>query len=103
MFIACDRRHQTADRVQDLNRRIPALGRQIARQNDMAVEKGSGSIDNRVLLVIALHQNRVEGDNTSLLKLSLSLNQSRHSPEDGWRIPLRGGRLPRRKTNLARG
>ena len=69
------RRHQTADRVQHLNRRIPSLCRQGARQHHMPIQQRAHRVHQRVLLVVALHQHRIEGGNRSRAKLPGALDQ----------------------------
>src|SRR5690606_18354222 len=95
-------RHRTADRGFNINCRVvPGFG-QTARQHDMAVEDRARGVGNRVLLVIAFGQYRIErGDGAAAADaVPRALNQRRELGEDRRRVAFGRGRLADGQRNL---
>src|SRR5690606_9521619 len=61
VFARHDRRHHPRDRGFDVDGRVVTGFRQGARQYDVAVQNGARRIGDRVLLVVAFRQHRIEG------------------------------------------
>ena len=68
----------------------------------ISVALTSDGIDQRILLIVALHQHGVKSCNASLPKLAGTLDQLRESIKDRRGISLGRWRLTRRQTHLAR-
>ena len=60
MFGADDVGHHPRQRAADVDRRIDALLGKRAREDDMAVDDRAGGVDDRVLIVVAVGEHRVE-------------------------------------------
>lgn len=79
-------------------------GGQIAREHDVSVEDAPHGIGDRLVVIVALDQDRVErGDAPAPAEGASPLEQSGQAGEDRRRIPFGGRRFPGRQTNLALG
>src|ERR1700755_1163727 len=84
-----DSRHEAADRVEYMDRRIPAFRCQRPREHHMAIHEGTHSIHHWILLIVPLHQYGVKGGDTAAPKSPRALHQFRDTIEDGRCITLR--------------
>ena len=102
MFGGADFGHETAETVENVNRRIMSFGGQPAIENDVSIEQRTHRIDDRVLLVVPLHQHGIKGGDRTHPKLPRPLHQPGQLAEDRRRIPLGCRRLSGSQADLPR-
>src|SRR5208282_4483234 len=103
MFGGTNRGHQAAQAIEDGNGRVVALRMEPAIENHVAVEEGSHGIDQRILLIVALHQDGVKSGDASSTEISSTLNEPRQKCKDGRSVPFRGWRFACRETDFSLG
>ena len=64
------------------------------------IEQGPNGIDDRILLIVALHQDGVKRGDASAAKVSRAFDQACEFVEDGGGVALCGWRLARRKADF---
>src|SRR3546814_1371965 len=60
MLITHHVRHDTAQRLANINRRKNALLRKLTGKNDMTVDDGAGGVHDGIIGIVAIGQHRIE-------------------------------------------
>src|SRR4030088_1310680 len=71
------RRHQTTQGIQHIHRRIPSSRRHRPRQHHVPIQQRPHRIHHWILLIVSLHQHRVEGRNAPIPEVPRPLHQLR--------------------------
>ena len=91
------------DGGEDVDRRIVVLLRELAREDDVAVEDGARFVGDRLGHVVALDKDGVESRDGALGRVASALHQLGELGEHGGREAAAGGRLAGGKADFALG
>ena len=91
------------DRLEDVDAREVAGGREAAGQHDVAVEDRAGGVADRLVHVVALDEDGVEAGDAAGLAGAGALEQLGEQGEDRRRVAAGGGHLAGRQADLALG
>ncbi len=92
--------HQAAQAIQNRNRWIVSSRREFAIQQHMAIEQRSHSIYQRILLIVAFHQHRIERSDASMAESTSPFHQPRQQCENRRCISFSSRRLSRRQSDF---
>src|ERR1039458_1150742 len=96
-------RKEPAHGMQDIDGGVVRGRGQPAGKDDVAIQDGAAGIANRLVEIVALHQNREEAGDRALLKPPGALQDFRKEIEDRGRVSFLAGRLAGRQADLPLG
>jgi hypothetical protein len=94
---------QARDRLQHVDRRVVAGVRELAGQDDVAVEDRARRVGDRLVHVVAVDEHGVEAGDRAAVARARALEQLREHREDAGRVAARGRRLADGQADLALG
>src|SRR5208337_1819354 len=93
--------HDAADAVENGNRRIVALGGEATVEHNVALEQGTGSVDQGIVFVVAFHQHSIETGNGARGEGARPLDQPGEQSKDRGRVAFGGGGFARSQPDFA--
>src|SRR5208282_754450 len=93
--------HDAADAVENGDGRIVALGSEAAIEHDVTIEQGADGVDQRIVLVVAFHEDGVKAGDGAGTEGARALDETGEQSEDRGRIAFGGGRLAGGESDFA--